>query len=92
MEKRIHFFSFFFPFERKMTDKLPPNLLKLFAPRPPLPYYPPLDKDPQKRVGCIVTGIASHVPELRNHDLDYVPWKSLAEKRKEKVYRVICVY
>jgi U1 small nuclear ribonucleoprotein len=68
-----------------MTDKLPPNLLKLFAPRPPLSYYPPLDKDPQKRVGCIVTGIASLVSELKNYDPDYVPWKSLAEKRKEKV-------
>ncbi|EIE84968.1 hypothetical protein RO3G_09678 [Rhizopus delemar RA 99-880] len=67
-----------------MTDKLPPNLLKLFAPRPPLSYYPPLDKDPQKRVGCIVTGIASLVSELKNYDPDYVPWKSLAEKRKEK--------
>lgn len=70
---------------QKMTDKLPPNLLKLFAPRPPLPYCPPLDKDPEKRVGCIVTGIASHVNELKNYDADYVPWKSLEEKRKEKV-------
>ncbi|CEI95951.1 hypothetical protein RMCBS344292_10125 [Rhizopus microsporus] len=67
-----------------MTDKLPPNLLKLFAPRPPLPYYPPLDKDPSKRAGCRVTGIASYVPLLKDHDPDYVPWKSLAEKRKEK--------
>lgn len=68
-----------------MTDKLPPNLLKLFAPRPPLPYCPPLDKDPEKRVGCIVTGIASYANELENYDADYVPWKSLEEKRKEKV-------
>lgn len=68
-----------------MTDKLPPNLLKLFAPRPPLSYVPPLDKDPEKRVGCIVGGIASYVDELKNYDADYVPWKSLEEKRKEKV-------
>lgn len=68
-----------------MTDKLPPQLLKLFAPRPPLPYVPPLDKDPEKRVGCKVDGIASLVDELRNYDPDYVPWKSLDEKRKEKV-------
>ncbi|KAL0145024.1 hypothetical protein V8B55DRAFT_1347454 [Mucor lusitanicus] len=67
-----------------MTDKLPPNLLKLFAPRPPLSYVPPLDKDPEKRVGCIVGGIASYVNELKNYDADYVPWKSLEEKRKEK--------
>lgn len=67
-----------------MTDKLPPNLLKLFAPRPPLPYTPPLDKDPEKRVGCIVDGVASLIPQLKEHDVDYVPWKSLEEKRKEK--------
>ncbi|CAO3592012.1 unnamed protein product [Absidia cylindrospora] len=48
-----------------MTDKLPPNLLKLFAPRPPLNYLPPLDKNPEKRVGAIVTGIASFVPLLK---------------------------
>ncbi|KAI9476176.1 MAG: U1 small nuclear ribonucleoprotein of 70kDa MW N terminal-domain-containing protein [Benjaminiella poitrasii] len=67
-----------------MTDKLPPNLLKLFAPRPPLPYVSPLDNDPEKRVGCIVTGIAAYVDELKNYDPDYVPWKSITERRKEK--------
>jgi hypothetical protein len=72
-------------FYKTMTDKLPPNLLKLFAPRPPLSYTPPLDKDPEKRVGCIVDGIASFVSQLKEHDTDYVPWKSLEEKRKEKV-------
>jgi U1 small nuclear ribonucleoprotein len=50
-----------------------------------LSYVPPLDKDPEKRVGCIVGGIASYVNELKNYDADYVPWKSLEEKRKEKV-------
>jgi len=75
----------FFCTTPNMTDKLPPNLLKLFAPRPPLSYVPPLDKDPEKRVGCIVGGIASYVNELKNYDADYVPWKSLEEKRKEKV-------
>ncbi len=54
-------------------------------PPPPLPYTPPLDKDPEKRVGCIVDGIASLVPQLKDYDADYVPWKSLEEKRKEKV-------
>ncbi|OAD72471.1 hypothetical protein PHYBLDRAFT_6241, partial [Phycomyces blakesleeanus NRRL 1555(-)] len=68
-----------------MTDKLPPNLLKLFAPRPPLPYVKPLDKAPEKRVGAQVSGIASLVPMLRNYDPDYVPWKSTEEKRREKL-------
>ena len=70
-----------------MTDKLPPNLLKLFAPRPPLPYAPPLDKEPGKRVGARVSGIADLVPMLKNYDPDYVPWKSIEEKRKERVNR-----
>jgi U1 small nuclear ribonucleoprotein len=69
-----------------MTDKLPPNLLKLFAPRPPLPYMPPLDKDPEKRIGCKVGGIASLLSDLKNYDPEYVPWKSIEEKRKEKVF------
>ncbi|KAI9269289.1 U1 small nuclear ribonucleoprotein of 70kDa N-terminal [Phascolomyces articulosus] len=67
-----------------MTDKLPPNLLKLFAPRPPLPYAPPLDKEPGKRVGARVSGIADLTPMLKNYDPDYVPWKSIEEKRKER--------
>ncbi|KAI8882643.1 RNA-binding domain-containing protein [Backusella circina FSU 941] len=67
-----------------MTDKLPPNLLKLFAPRPPLPYMPPLDKDPEKRIGCKVGGVASLLSDLKNYDPEYVPWKSIEEKRREK--------
>lgn len=68
-----------------MTDKLPPNLLKLFAPRPPLPYIPPLDKDPSKRKGLQISGIAQYTDMLKDYDLDYVPWKSIAERKKEKV-------
>ncbi|KAG0180440.1 hypothetical protein DFQ29_000686 [Apophysomyces sp. BC1021] len=68
-----------------MTDKLPPNLLKLFAPRPPLPYAAPLDKDPEKRVGAKVSGITSVVGLLKNYDPDYVPWKTIEERRKEKI-------
>ncbi|KAI9494556.1 hypothetical protein BDB00DRAFT_308659 [Zychaea mexicana] len=68
-----------------MTDKLPPNLLKLFAPRPPLPYAPPLDKDPGERVGARITGIAELVPQLKTYDQDYVPWKSIEQKRKERM-------
>ncbi|GAB5592282.1 hypothetical protein Unana1_07182 [Umbelopsis nana] len=68
-----------------MTDKLPPNLLKLFAPRPPLPYIPPLDKDPSKRKGPQISGISQYTELLKNYDSDYVPWKSLAEKKKERM-------
>ncbi|KAG2182249.1 hypothetical protein INT43_007176 [Umbelopsis isabellina] len=68
-----------------MTDKLPPNLLKLFAPRPPLPYIPPLDRDPSKRKGAQISGIAQYFDQLKNHDPDYVPWKSIAERKKERM-------
>ncbi|KAG2183009.1 hypothetical protein INT44_005990 [Umbelopsis vinacea] len=68
-----------------MTDKLPPNLLKLFAPRPPLPYIPPLDKDPSKRKGLQIGGIAQYTDMLKTYDQDYVPWKSIAERKKEKM-------
>ncbi|KAH8550540.1 CBN-RNP-7 protein [Umbelopsis sp. PMI_123] len=68
-----------------MTDKLPPNLLKLFAPRPPLPYIPPLDKDPSKRKGPQISGISQYTDMLKNYDRDYVPWKSIAERKKEKM-------
>lgn len=40
------------------THQLPPNLLKLFAPRPPLPYCKPLGRDPdvsihKKHIECV---------------------------------------
>ncbi|MBW0463785.1 hypothetical protein O181_003500 [Austropuccinia psidii MF-1] len=40
------------------THQLPPNLLKLFAPRPPLPYCKPLGRDPdvsihKKYISCV---------------------------------------
>ncbi|KNZ46143.1 uncharacterized protein VP01_751g9 [Puccinia sorghi] len=40
------------------THQLPPNLLKLFAPRPPLPYCKPLGRDPdvsihKKHISCV---------------------------------------
>ncbi|RUS19141.1 U1 small nuclear ribonucleo protein of 70kDa MW N terminal-domain-containing protein [Jimgerdemannia flammicorona] len=68
-----------------MTDKLPPNLLKLFAPRPPLPFSQPLDRDPAARKGPTISGIAQFVDQLKNYDPDYVPWESIEEKRRKKV-------
>lgn len=47
-----------------MTAQLPPNLLKLFAPRPPLPYTRPVGKSPntirQKKVDG-VSALLAHV-------------------------------
>ncbi|CAG8463271.1 11680_t:CDS:2 [Ambispora gerdemannii] len=68
-----------------MTDKLPPNLLALFAPRPPLPYAKPLDRDPTKRKGRQISGIGQYVGLLSNYDPDYVPTETVEEKKKRKL-------
>ncbi|PKK67757.1 RNA-binding domain-containing protein [Rhizophagus irregularis] len=67
-----------------MTDKLPHNLLALFAPRPPLPYAKPLDRDPVKRKGPTVTGVGQYVPLLKDYDPEYVPTETVEEKGLEE--------
>jgi U1 small nuclear ribonucleoprotein 70kDa len=47
-----------------MTDKLPPNLLKLFAPRPPLPYARPVDKDIDRVTSKNVNGVGHILAQL----------------------------
>lgn len=53
-----------------MTDKLPPNLLALFAPRPALRYLPPADYAPGERRTAAISGIAQYLPALKE---DYTP-------------------
>jgi U1 small nuclear ribonucleoprotein len=48
-----------------MTSLLPPNLLKLFAPRPPVPYLKPLVKDDAKRGPNKQTGVGQLITRLR---------------------------
>ncbi|KIY44087.1 hypothetical protein FISHEDRAFT_52729, partial [Fistulina hepatica ATCC 64428] len=47
------------------THLLPPNLLKLFAPRPPLPYTRPLDKDIDRVTQKAVHGVGSILAMLK---------------------------
>ncbi|KAH8094579.1 hypothetical protein BXZ70DRAFT_365802 [Cristinia sonorae] len=47
------------------THLLPPNLLKLFAPRPPLPYTRPLDRDIDRIRPKNVDGVAALLARLR---------------------------
>ena len=47
------------------THLLPPNLLKLFAPRPPLPYLRPLDRDIDRVHAKNVSGVAAMLAELK---------------------------
>jgi len=69
-----------------MTDKLPPNLLALFAPRPPLRWVPPSDVPPEKRKTATIDGIASFLPALAEYEreYDYHPTESWIEARDRK--------
>ncbi|KXN67528.1 RNA-binding domain-containing protein [Conidiobolus coronatus NRRL 28638] len=64
-----------------MTDKLPPNLLKLFAPRPPLPYAPPLDNDPGNKRSPRFTGLAEFLPSLNENSSQFQPTETLMQKK-----------
>ncbi|KAI6914079.1 hypothetical protein D0869_03275 [Hortaea werneckii] len=68
-----------------MTDKLPPNLLALFAPRPPLRYLPPADYAPEDRKSAAITGVAGFLPALRDEpEIPYEPTESWLERRDRK--------
>lgn len=69
-----------------MTDKLPPNLLALFAPRPPLRWVPPSDHAPAERKTAAITGLASYLPALEEYkETDvYVPTESWLQ-RKDRI-------
>ncbi|TWU77349.1 hypothetical protein ED733_005548 [Metarhizium rileyi] len=69
-----------------MTDKLPPNLLALFAPRPPLRWVEPPDYAPEKRKTAPVDGVAAFLPKLQEYkETDvYKPTESWLEARDRK--------
>ena len=80
-----------------MTDKLPPNLLALFAPRPALRYLPPSDHAPESRKTHAIGGVASFLDSLEEYK--QTPYESKdtwfekkerakAEKR-EKLHKVL---
>lgn len=66
-----------------MTDKLPPQLLALFAPRPPLRWVPHVDEAAENRRTAAVSGIADFLPALHAYkDNDgYVPTESWLQAR-----------
>lgn len=69
-----------------MTDKLPPNLLALFAPRPPLRWVPPSDFPAEERRTAIPSGVAGFLDALKEYkDNDnYVPTESWLQARDRK--------
>ncbi|KAK8219978.1 hypothetical protein M8818_000394 [Zalaria obscura] len=66
-----------------MTDKLPPNLLQLFAPRPALRYLPPCDHAPEERKTHQISGLAQYLPALQE-EIPYNPTESWLQKRDRK--------
>lgn len=66
-----------------MTDKLPPNLLALFAPRPPLRWVEPSDYAPEKRKTAPIGGLASFLPALEEYKKTdvYNPTESWLQRR-----------
>lgn len=69
-----------------MTDRLPPNLLALFAPRPPLRWVPPCDHAPEQRKTAPVSGLAEYLPAMVEYEreYDYHPTESWLEARDRK--------
>lgn len=69
-----------------MTDKLPPNLLALFAPRPPLRWVPPSDYPAEERKTANPSGVANFLDALKEYkDNDnYVPTESWLQARDRK--------
>ena len=69
-----------------MTDKLPPNLLALFAPRPPLRYLPPSDLAPGERKTTKPSGVGQYMAALQEYkETDvYHPTESWLQKRDRK--------
>ena len=51
------------------THLLPPNLLKLFAPRPPLPYARPVDRDVDRVTNKNVAGVGDLLARLKEESL-----------------------
>ena len=65
-----------------MTDKLPPNLLVLFAPRPALRYLPPNDHAPEERKTNNISGIGQYLDELKEYEkIPYQPTESWLQRK-----------
>ena len=69
-----------------MTAYLPPNLLSMFTPRPALPFFAPLDRDPRARRGPTLSGLAQYVSEFT--DSKENPPPPQVETREERKKRV----
>ena len=71
-----------------MTDKLPPQLLALFQPRPAVRYLAPLDSSPDEKglKKSQLTGIAAFTSQLDDYkeNDEYEPTESWLQERDRK--------
>lgn len=65
------------------THLLPPNLLKLFAPRPPLPYSRPVDRDIDRVSKKHVAGVGHILAQLREATTESLLTAGEAENMEE---------
>lgn len=72
-----------------MTDKLPPQLLALFQPRPAIRWLAPLDNSPEQKgvAKSQITGLAAFLPQIQEYkqEDDYKPTESWLQKRDRKL-------
>lgn len=65
-----------------MTDKLPPNLLVLFQPRPGLRYLAPCDHAPEDRKSHNISGVAAYISQIEDYkSIPYEPTESWLSKK-----------
>ncbi|KAL9119108.1 MAG: hypothetical protein Q9187_004337 [Circinaria calcarea] len=65
-----------------MTDKLPPSLLALFAPRPALRYLPPSDHAPEERKTNNISGVAQYLSTIKDYEaIPYTPTESWLQRK-----------
>ncbi|KAJ3479981.1 hypothetical protein NLG97_g8178 [Lecanicillium saksenae] len=74
------------PCKPPKTGSSPPNLLALFAPRPPLRWVEAPDHAPEKRKTAHIDGLAAFLPELKQYKESdtSVPTESWLEARDRK--------
>jgi U1 small nuclear ribonucleoprotein len=66
-----------------MTDKLPPQLLALFTPRPAVRFLPPSDFAPEDRHTPAIGGIGQYLSALQEYKEtdEYHPTESWLQRR-----------
>jgi U1 small nuclear ribonucleoprotein len=69
---------------KKMTANLPPQLLKYFTPRPPLPFLGPTDREFNERKRLQLTPMSTFLSSCKGFDNDYVPQETFLVKRLKK--------